>query len=262
MKVGGVELAGGKIVDLTIDSVSIPPTFDPSDKGEFTLSDSDGVLRFNTGSGLVSLTSSVSENPNLIESLGSEWLNSDLSFNPVPFNSLPILSGLTNTDSLYNVIVQITEAIEDQSTVDTTQLLAPPGTADLNVLAHLGGDVLFLPFEVIVAGSSITLDFNNLEGFDIGRNDDIQGNMLVFNDVGNLVSVNVSYTYTNFTANATHVVNHNLNEKYVSVFCIDPSTDEWIQPDSISYITENQLLITLDSSRPLIANVTNFSHDS
>lgn len=259
MKVGGVELKGGKITDLVIESIPTPPVFSSNNSGQFTFSLSDGVLRFNNGLGLVALNTSVSENPNLIESLGSNWLNSDLSFNPAPFNVLDGISGLTTNDSLFQVIKQLSERIEDNTTVETAQLVAPPGTQDLFVLTHLAGDLIFLNIETLLRASSIDLDFDNLNGFNITSTK--QGNMLVFDSVGDLVSRDVSYTYQSFTANDSHVVNHNLGQRYVSVFCINPSTNKAVQPLEVEYITSNQLLIRLNSSQPLIANVTNFRYD-
>jgi hypothetical protein len=260
MKVGGVELVGGKIVDLIVESIPTPPVFDASDAGQFTFSESDGVLRFNNGLGLVALNTTVSENPNLIQSLGSNWLNSDLSFNPAPFNVLDGISGLTTDDSLFQVIEKITENIQEFNTIETTQLVAPPGTQDLFVLTHLAGDLIFLNIETLLRASSIDLNFDNLNGFNITST--TQGNMLVFDGVGDLVSRDVSYTYQSFTANDSHVVNHNLGQMYVSVFCINPSTNKVIQPLEVEFITNNQLLIRLTSSQPLIANVTNFRFDA
>lgn len=262
MEVGGVELRSGKVVDLKIDSVATPPTFDANDAGQFTFSLSDGVLRFNNGVSLVALNTTVSENPNLIESLGSTWLNSDLSFNPAPFNALDGISGLTTDDSLFTVVSQITERVEDLSTLETTQLVAPPGTQDLNVLTFLAGDLIFVNIETLLNASTINLDFDNLNGFDIDIQSVKQGDMVVFDENRNLVQKDVSYTYTNFTASDSHVVNHNLDQQYVSVFCINPSTNKAITPLEVEYITSSQLLIRLNSSQPLIANVTNFNHDA
>lgn len=260
MKVGGVELKGGKVLDLTIGSVPTPPTFDANNAGRFTFSESDGVLRFNNGLGLVALNTTASENPNLIESLGSNWLNSDFSFNPAPFNNLDVISGLTTDDSLFDVIEQLSEGIQEFNTIETSQLVAPPGTPDLYVLMHLAGDLVFTNIETLLNSSSISLDFDNLSGFNIDSTK--QGNMLVFDAAGDLVSRDLSYTYVSFTASDAHVINHNLGQKYVSVFCINPSTDKAIQPLEIEFITNNQLLVRLSSSQRLIANVTNFRYDA
>lgn len=259
MKVGGVELKDGKIINLVLESRPSTPTFDPADAGEFTFSSDDGVLRFNSGLGLVPLNTTVSENPNLITSLGDGWLNSDYSFNPVPFNALDGISGLSTEDNLFTVISQITELIEESSTIEINQIQPPPGTSDLTVLSNLSGDLIFLDIETIIQGSVIRLDFSNLDGFQV--TDTTQGNMLVFNDDDELVSKNVSYTYTNFTASTSHAVQHNLGQRYVSVFCINPQTNKAVTPVEINFTNSNQLLIVLDSSQPLIANITNFSHD-
>lgn len=261
MKVGGVKLERGKIVNMVIDSLPSAPTFNPEKVGEFTFSLSDKVLRFNDGEKLTALNTSVSEDPILKSSLGSNWLNADLSFNPVPFNELPGITGLNSTHSLFDVIDQITGLIENVSSVslndiDLSNVIAP----DMAILAYLAGDLIFVGIESVLEGSTISLDFDNLRGFNITST--TEGNMLIFKTnpntaVDEIVSKKFHYTYTQFSSGINHQINHNLGVTHCAVFCINPQTNTMIQPTGITYINESQLIVNLPTSSPLKAFVFN-----
>ena len=259
MRVGGVELEGGKIVSLTLDSVGTAPPFDPSKVGTFYFSTDDGILRFNNGAGLSSLNISVSEDPNLIESLGSNWLNGDLSFNPVPFNDLPIIDGLTSNDSLFDVISQIVNSLNTVSTVSLDDIDLGVGANPLDLLVYLDGRLIFIPIEQVFLASELDLPFSSFSNFDITNTD--EGRMLSFNGSDKLVSRPVSYEYINYASSAQHQIVHNLGKKYCSVFCINPNTDEMIVPDKIEFVSDNTIVITLSSALPLVALVTNLTEE-
>jgi hypothetical protein len=257
VRVGGVRLEDGKIIDLVIGILDEPPLFDAVNIGNFTFSLSDKVLRFNTGENLVALNTSITENPNLKSSLGSNWLNDDLSFNPVPFNNLPNIIGLDSTDSLFNVIEQITDLIDNINNVTLEDInLEDIITPDMSILAYLSGDLIFVSIEQVLEGSIISLDFDNLEGFNI--TDTTTGNMIIFQNE-ELISKKVHFRYENLSTNVGHLVTHNLNSEYCSVFCINPATKLSIVPSSIEFVSTNELLINLSSAQPLIALVTNFN---
>jgi hypothetical protein len=258
MRVGGVELKSGKVINLVLDGVATAPVFDAGNAGEFTFSTDDGVLRFNDGTGLFALNTSISEDPNLKASLGSNWLNIDLSFNPVPFNDLPILDGLISTDSLFDVIEQIVTSLDAVSTITVGDLGVTGTPPNLAVVAHVAGNLLLLSIDEVLAGSTVTFGFGSLDNFNITST--TENNMLLFNNAGELVSKTVRYKYTNLTSSTTHLVTHNLNQQYCSVFCINPSNNRMIVPTSIEFSTVNQLIVTLPSAQPLTAIVTNFTN--
>lgn len=257
MRIGGVNIEDGVIKDFVIETLSTPPQFDASKIGQFTFSISDKVLRFNTGESLVALTASLSENPNLISALGSNWLNEDLSFNPTDFNELSTITGLTTNDSLFDVIAQIDDALSNISNVtiediDVSEVVA----SDMSVLAILGGDLLFVTIEQVLEGSTISLNFDNLDGFNI--TDTTTGNMVIFKD-DELVSKTTHFYYENLSQNGSHLITHNLGFQFCSVFCINPATKQSIIPTNIQFISNDELIVTLPSSQPLIAIVTNFN---
>jgi hypothetical protein len=256
MRIGGVKLERGKIVELKIDSVPSPPVFDANEEGAFTFSLSDRVLRFNDGEKLVGLNTTVSEDPNLKASLGSNWLNDDLSFNPVPFNALPGISGLSSNDSLFDVIDQITTLIDNVSTISLSDIVVPGNPPEMSVVAYLSGDLIMVQIDQALEGSTFSLTFDNLRGFDI--TDTTEGNMVLFNDSDELVSKKTHYTYENLTESDAHLVTHNLGILHCGVFCIDPSTNTMLTPQSVTFTTTNQLVINLTEAKPLKAFIYNF----
>ena len=255
MRVGGVELIDGKIVELIIDSVATVPAFDPAKAGEFTFSLDDNVLRFNSGENLVPLNTTVSENPNLIASLGANWLNNDLSFNPVPFNDLDGISGLDSNDSLFNVVDQLTMLINSLTEITLLDITVAPGLPNLGVVSYIAEDLVIVDIETVLAGSSISLSFDNLRGFNI--TDVTDGNIIAFDTEGDLTSRTAHYRYEMIDSNLSHLISHNLGEQYVSVFCIDPATSKLVIPADITFSTDTQCIIDLDESHGLIALITN-----
>lgn len=263
MRIGGVTLERGKIVNMVIDSIPSAPSFNSENSGEFTFSLSDKVLRFNDGEKLVALNTTVSEDPNLIASLGSNWLNEDLTFNPVPFNELEGISGLTGTDSLFTVIDQMTTLIDNVSTIALSDIdMSQYSSAnDMSVVAYLSGDLLLFDIEQILEGSTISLTFDNLEGFNI--TDTTEGNMIIFNTnntthVDELVAQTVHFTYYNLASGVSHTLRHNLGVRHCAVFCIDPQTHAMITPDSITFDSDNEAVVHLSVAGPLKAFVYNF----
>lgn len=258
MEIGGVEFRDGKVIDLTLEPISYIPVFDPVDVGKFTFSLADGVLRFNTGNGLWALNTAISEDPNLKASLGSNWLNPDLSFNPTPFNDLPGIIGLDTNSSLFDVIDQMATnidivgniSIED---IDVSEVVAP----DMSVIAYLAGNLMFLGIEQVLEGSTISLGFDNLKGFDITST--ALGNMIIFDSDGNLSSKKFYYKYENLTTSTSHLINHGLNSYFCSVSCINPNTHVASTPTNITYTSANQIIVTFDTSQPLVALITNFN---
>jgi hypothetical protein len=257
MRVGGVNLESGKIINMVLESTVNPPSFNSAKAGEFSFSTSDRVLRFNDGIQFIALNTTISEDPNLKVSLGSNWLNEDLSFNPVPFNDLPNIHDLDSTSSLFDVIDQIAVLIDNASTItiediDVSQVVTP----DMSVLAYNAGEVIFVEIEQVLEGSQISLTFDNLKGFDI--TDVTHGNAILFNECGDLVSKNVSFTYTMYTTSIAHTITHELGVKHCAVYCIDPATDMMVTPVSVYFNSVNELTVTLPASTGLKALVTNF----
>jgi hypothetical protein len=259
MKIGGINITGGKLETIVLDTIPTAPTFDSVQAGEFTFSDDDKILRFNTGSALVALNSGVSENPNLITSLGSNWLNSDLTFNPTPFNSLPGIAGLKPSDSLFVVVDQLSSLIDNLSNVELGDITVPVNPY-MQLIVTLDGAVFTMELDRVINSSSINLDFNTLSDFDITPGDMIDGNQLVFNDQAKLVSKKVHYTYENLASSQEHLITHGFGNQYCSVFCINPHSGKAVTPSDIIYGEDNQVIVKFDQYTdgiPLLAILTN-----
>jgi hypothetical protein len=261
MKIGGVDIYGGKFGTMVLETIETAPTFNAEDVGTFTFSLDDEILRFNTGVALVALNSGASENPNLVSSLGSNWLNADLTFNPIPFNDLAGITGLTPDDSLFSVIDQITTVIDNLSEIGMGDIDVPT-EGYMRLVVTMDGTMFPVDINTVIGASSVNLDFTTLSDFDIDPLKKTAGNQLVFNESALLVAKKVHYTYENTTASKTHQIYHGFGNQHCSVFCINPQTNVAMTPDSITYLgddaTNYRVLLTFEPTAvPLIAILTN-----
>jgi hypothetical protein len=256
MKIGGIEIIDGKLGTLVLETIPTAPTFDAAHSGEFTFSEDDKILRFNTGNTLVALNSGASENPNLVESLGENWLNVDYTFNPVPFNNLPIIAGLTSDDSLFSVIDQLAVAVNNISEVALGDITADPDSTMQAVVA-LNGAVFATSANQLITSSDVELNFRTLSDFDIPTSDIAAGKMLVFNSEAKLKSKKVHYTYENLAESKQHRITHAFGNRYCAVFCIDAVSKKMIIPEEVYYNDNNLLTVEFATPTSLIAILTN-----
>ena len=137
---GDVELVGGgKIINMAAEQFETDPVLEASEAGRIIYNTTEASYKYNNGSVWLAFEVSATSNDALIETLGDNWINSDLSFNPTPFNNLDNISGLTANDSLYSVIAQMDAAITSALNVVTLQgvsLNFAPGDLENNNIIY------------------------------------------------------------------------------------------------------------------------------
>ena len=119
---GDIELVGAEIINLLVDANNGLPAFVTSDESRLVYNLDDHQLYYNNGTAYFPLMVASQNAQPLIETLGNNWINPDLSFDPTPFNSLPFISGLTSTDSLFSVIEQLANGLESISSISIDSL--------------------------------------------------------------------------------------------------------------------------------------------
>lgn len=252
---GDIELIGGVIKNMVGENFSSDPTFSASEAGRIIYNTTSNEYKFNNGTEWVVFeTDIVSSSVTLRATLGTNWVNPDFSFNPAPFNALDNISGLTGTESLFDVIFQLDNGITSALTVTKLQ------GVDIDFSGGLSaGDIIFFNGEDFIAGTldnlvvqSITLDdltdvtLTTLEDNEITifQNSEWVNKAFFFQfeDLSNLSSV--------------FVVNHNLNTQFCDVTIVDMSTatPSRIDPSlitSIEYDDANKLTVTLTGNKPV-----------
>ena len=84
---GNLILKSGSIFNLKLENLTTNPVFSTSDKGRIYFNTTTNAVMVNDGSEWITVQfSNTSSNP-LINSLGEEWLNNDLSFNTMDWKS-------------------------------------------------------------------------------------------------------------------------------------------------------------------------------
>jgi hypothetical protein len=255
---GDITLINGRILNLKSELGTSLPTFNSNDVGRLFFVSTDGTLRVNDGNEWVTIQFSNTENSSpLLVTLGTNWINNDLSFNPTPFNDLDNISGLTANSTLYSVIAALDAAITGLS----SQHLADLGDTAFGSLA--AGDIVIwsgTAFTNIslnnLAESRLTLNTTSLK--DVTQLDAyVPGDVLVFSaSEEKFANRQVSYTYTNTATDSEFLISHQLGVRYPLVQIINYATNTSITTGySISYDGANELTLTLDTAAPVIVIV-------
>ena len=119
MKFGNIELIG-RIFGLKLELIEDTDQINLDELGRLYYNDSTQSVEVVTDDGIKSLQFGYDSDNKLIETLGSNWINPDYSFNPVPFNELQNIAGLSSTDSLFDVITQLDSVIGNRASTNIT----------------------------------------------------------------------------------------------------------------------------------------------
>lgn len=253
---GDIELVNGKIINLKVDPVTVLPAFSVDDASRLVYFDQ--TLYYNNGDAYVPLQIASESSQPLIDTLGSNWINPDYSFNPTPFNNLANISGLTSSDSLFTVIEKLDEALSifgdinlndiNQISVDNLaagQILYFDGTNFINV------NISQIPdFSLSISLDSLT------DVIITGIPSDNE--VLVYDSsVAAFINKQTSFVYEQNSAQSIHQVIHNLNQLYCTITVINPLTSTLITDiTSVVFNSPSQLTVTLGSSQPAVIFVT------
>ena len=251
---GDIELlGGGTIINMAAEKLETTPEFNADDEGRIIYNTTEGEYQYNNGSTWVSFQVATASNSALIETLGSNWINGDYGFNPVPFNNLDNISGLTADDSLFDVISQLDSGITTAQAVETLQgVTLNFEVADLdarNILYYDGAN--FVP-GTINDLDTIVLSVGELD--DITLTDVADNQTLVYQG-GDWINVSTHFEYQDLSGTVSvFVIPHNLGTQFCNVEIIDMSgaTPVRIDPSeitSISYDSTTQLTVTLTGNK-------------
>lgn len=240
---GNLELVGGRYLNLRVEQLDDVPTFDSEDVGRLVYVD--GELLLNNGTTYAALQeASASSNP-VLASLG-DWFNADLSFNPVPFNDeMDNVEGLSSTDSLFDVLLQLDAAITDNK-------LSGLDDIDNVTFTNLeAGDVIVFN-GVDFANSSITALINsyaelttaNISDFNITDPQKNHGLFWSFTEE-KFVNRRWFHQYITPAASSIHLVEHDLGQTYCAVTVINFATGRTLDPSSYYIIFSGPTQLTV-----------------
>lgn len=252
---GDIELIEGEIINLVAERVAADPVFDAADAGIIIYNTTENSYKYNNASAWVAFEVSLTSSTQLVETLGDNWINPDLSFDPTDFNNLGNIDGLNANDSLFNVIEELDTAITEAKTVTTLQGVSLNFVAgDLNALNVILFDgTNFIPGTVNDL-NTVELNFSELQDTLITLPEDDQ--FAVF-DGGVWVNKPIFFKFEDLSGTiSVFTINHSLGEQFCIVSVIDMSfaTPRRIDPTEIStieYNTENTLTVTLTGNKPV-----------
>ena len=165
----------GNLEVLGFANIKIPVlndyTFDPSDKGKL-FATIDGELKFNNGDTVVTVIDEKTSTQDIRVALGTQWVNSDGSFNPTNFNNSlqSILSTpLNGNNSLYDVLTTMASAINEGSSVKKYKS-SFSGSSSYNVVHNLND--LYCSITVVegtkmVPSSEYVVEYTTANSFNI-----------------------------------------------------------------------------------------------
>lgn len=255
---GDLDLQNGRILNLKIELVETTPTFDLEEKGRLIFVNSENAFKINTGSEWITIQFSNTNNNPLLITLGDNWINDDSSFNPVPFNALDNIEGLTSNDSLFSVFVKLDEAISSIETINIDDL------QNVNFANLTLGDIVFFNGENFsnaslndLANTVMQLPIEKLSNVNKDGNF-LNGQFLVYKD-NFWINKKVYFEYTNFAANTNFAITHNLDTRFCTVQVIDLNTFRTINDAVVIYDSVNKCTVILTESKPIKVLLTAFS---
>lgn len=252
---GNLTLFGdARIINAKIEDGSLP-TFTVDDEGRLFVYNHE--LYFNDGSKWSTFQLSNNSSQPLIDTLGRNWINEDLSFNPTDFNALGNITGLTSNDTLFDVFVALDAAISNVSSLNFSDL------GDVDFSSMVAGDIIFFngtTFTNItlndLASSQLNFSSQNLSDTDI--EDYASGDVLVYSEIdAKLVNRKTFAEYTNLASNTTFVVPHDLGVRHCIVQVINAQTNVLITSDyGVTFDSVDQLTVTVSPAIPVKILVT------
>lgn len=257
---GDVTYINSRSKNLSLELFETDPLFLPDEVGRLFFNINSSSIRVNNGSEWITVQfSNNSENP-LIDSLGRNWLNPDLSFNPIPFNDFNNVNNLTSNDTLFSVLAQLDSAISTNSDIKFSTLsdvvLANPQAADV-IIIGTDGTLTNINLNSL-ANERLNLSSDKLSDYDI--TDRRAGDIIKFsNDKNKFVNTKTYFEYTNTSNNEYYNVQHNLNQRYCFVQVINPQTNNSISNYSINFFDENNLIVSLSTPAPVKILVFGFN---
>jgi len=261
---GDIELISGVVINLAAQSYASDPEFDSGDEGMIIYNSTEKAYKYNNGSSWVAFEISLTSSTELIETLGSNWINEDFSFNPTDFNLLDNITGLTVNDNLFTVLSLFDDAITDAKTVTTLRGV----TLNFDPEDLTAGNIVFFDGVNFVPGSvndldTVELEMSELQGTAIS---DPQQNDIIVYASGNWVNKPAFYLYEELSGTLNvFTVNHSLGQRFCHVTVIDmslptPSSIDPAEIVSVGYNSDTTLTVTLSGNKPVTIIVSGLSN--
>ena len=250
---GNIELVGGQILNLVGESLASDPTFDAAEEGRMFYNTATKEYKFNNGTDYVAFeTDIVSASTTLRASLGTEWVNTDFSFNPTTLNTLSNISGLTSNSSLYDVIDQLNTGIDTALTVTKLQGI------DLDFTGGLAtGNIIYYNGSSFVSG---TINDVDLVDISLSQINDVNLTSIANNEIAvyqnsEWVNKPLAFQYQELSGlTNTFAIAHNLGVQFcdVTIIDMDTATPSRIDPalvTTVNYDDANNLTVTLTGNK-------------
>lgn len=253
---GDIELLGGStIINLAAETFENDPTFDETESGRIIYNSTENAYKYNNGSAWVTFEVSTTSSNALVETLGSNWINGDFSFDPTPFNTLDNLDGLVTTDSLFTVIAQLDVGISVAKSVVTLQGVPlnfnPVDLEPKNIIYFDGSDFVLGTINDL---DTITLNLSELDDVTLLTVENNES--LVFQN-GNWANKKTRHQFQDLSGTvSTFVVTHDLGTQFCNVEVIDMSAATPIRMNpaeiiSIAYSSTTELTVTILNNKPV-----------
>lgn len=232
----------------SFDAIDLP-VFNPDDKGTLYFNNDLGSVTINDGSTYVTLMTNQTSNQDFVNTLGSNWINSNLSFNPVPFNNMDNIDGLTANSSLFDVVSQLDGAISNITSGSIND------NDDVNTDGAVNGTILVFSEGGYIVGNindiSDNFEFNFEQLNDVTLTDLTENDTISYNGSG-WVNIKKSFTYENLLGTLSIFdVNHELGVRYCHVSVIDRNTETLVDGPIVTYLSDNLLRVETKNNLPV-----------
>jgi hypothetical protein len=252
---GNIELVSGEILNCIVENLAQDPEFVRADSGRVYFNTTTGTLKYNNGIEYVDTAGGF--NAPLVDTLGSNWINNDYSFNPEAFSNFSTVTNLSANSTLFTVLSDMDAAIGNFQLGSIFDIANVKETSTLQT-----GDICFFN-GVDFTFASINNLINEYSAISTETLSDIEivgnlesGNVFVWSSLlSKFVNTPIFYNYTNYSSAVSFTVTHNLGVLYPFVNVVNPGNNQTITPTSVIYIDENQLIVNISSPSPVVINV-------
>jgi len=245
-----IELQNSKITGLIADPLASDPSFSANEAGRIYFNVGTKTLRLNDGQEYIDINIPANFN-NLIEVLGTNWINSDYTFNPTPFNEFHNVSDLDSNSSLFDVLKQFDDAMGAPPSITTLQDVSTPegSIAAGSVIYYTGDNFTFADIDTLIENYG-NLNFETLKDVDASN---LEDGDIFFYDGGSQTYKpgSLVYFFEDLQATTGHTITHNLGVQYFPVTVVNRFTDSIITDAVVTFTNENQLDITLSAPTPI-----------
>lgn len=253
---GDLNLVNGSVLNLRVEQKhDSDVVFDANDIARIYFSLDSNELMLNDGTKYIPI-SFPSNFSNLLTTLGNTWVSSKLTFNYKAFSNFNNVSNLTADSSLFDVLKQLDSSIKNQSNLKMSDLtdFTPNEKVAEGYIVYFNGnnyttsdlDTLIKNFADLYLGDLGDVDLTNQSN----------GSILVYSKTSKTYESKIfQFSYENVDSNTQFLIDHNLGIQYCSVTVIDRTNSQKINDATITYLNENQLVVNLNTSKPINAYI-------